>query len=277
MPVPELEREVQEALPPQLAQIVLEKKELPKLPPVIKKPEPEKIEQPPKPVEKKIEEPVKPVAEKVVPPKAEPSAERQRQQARDKAAVSGLLQFQDELADLRDEMDVARLKNAGLTRSEARASKVDRSVITGRSSKTSGGISSAALSQDTGGAALSGRETTQVSSELATTVARTRASNVAKLSGRSDEEIRKVMDRNKGAIFSIYNRALRKDPALAGKMTVQMVIEPSGQISAISVLASELNDPSLEQKLLARIRMIAFEARSVITTTLNYSFDFLPY
>ena len=95
--------------------------------------------------------------------------------------------------------------------------------------------------------------------------------------GRSDEDIRKIMDRNKGAIFSIYNRALRKDPMLAGKMTVQMVIEPSGEVSSVKLLASELDDPTLEQKLLARIRMMMFGEKSVMSTTLNYSFDFLPY
>jgi hypothetical protein len=85
------------------------------------------------------------------------------------------------------------------------------------------------------------------------------------------------MDRNKGAIFAIYNRALRKDPMLAGKLTVQLIIEPSGQVSAAKVLATELGDTDLEQKLLSRIRMINFGALPVASTTLNYSFEFLPY
>ena len=58
---------------------------------------------------------------------------------------------------------------------------------------------------------------------------------------------------------------------------MQMVIEPSGQVSGVKLLASELGDPTLEQKLLARIRMIVFGAKSVMSTTLNYSFEFLPY
>jgi protein TonB len=203
----------------------------------------------------------------------------QVQKAREKAAVSGMLQFQDELASMRDEVDVSELNNTNVTRSEAKAASVDRSIIAGRSGKTSGGISTATLSQDTGGAALSARETTRVTSELATVSASAKSSHTSgdAMPGRSDEDIRKIMDRNKGAIFSIYNRALRKDPMLAGKMTVQMVIEPSGEVSAVKVLASELDDPTLEQKLLARIRMMMFGAKSVMSTTLNYSFDFLPY
>jgi len=267
LPVPEIERHEQEALPPQLAQIVLEKKQLPVPPPVVKKPEPKKVEEKPKPLPKKVETKTEPVVKPDV----------QVQKAREKAAVSGMLQFQDELASMRDEVDVSRLNNANVTRSEAKAASVDRSVIAGRSGKTSGGISTATLSQDTGGAALSARQTTRVQSELATASVASRNNSSDKLPGRSDENIRKIMDRNKGAIFSIYNRALRKDPMLSGKMTVQMVIEPSGEVSAVKLLASELSDPTLEQKLLARIRMIMFGAKSVMGTTLNYSFDFLPY
>lgn len=271
LPVPEIERHEQESLPPQLAQIVLEKKQLP--PPVVKKPEPKKIEEKPKP--KKLETKPKPVVKRDAPVKPDV----QVQKAREKAALSGMLQFQDELASMRDEVDVSKLNNTNVTRSEAKAASVDRSIIAGRSGKASGGISTASLSQDTGGAALSGRETTRVQSELATVSESAKSSNTSgdAMPVRSDEDIRKIMDRNKGAIFSIYNRALRKDPMLAGKMTVQMVIEPSGEVSAIKLLSSELGDPALEQKLLARVRMIMFGAKSVMRTTLNYSFEFLPY
>lgn len=271
LPVPEIERHEQESLPPQLAQIVLEKKQLP--PPVVKKPEPKKIEEKPKP--KKLETKPKPVVKRGAPVKPDV----QVQKAREKAALSGMLQFQDELASMRDEVDVSKLNNTNVTRSEAKAASVDRSIIAGRSGKASGGISTASLSQDTGGAALSGRETTRVQSELATVSESAKSSNTSgdAMPVRSDEDIRKIMDRNKGAIFSIYNRALRKDPMLAGKMTVQMVIEPSGEVSAIKLLSSELGDPALEQKLLARVRMIMFGAKSVMRTTLNYSFEFLPY
>lgn len=276
VPVPELQRHEKEALPPQLAQIVLEKKELPKPPPPPKPVEPEPIKPEPKPVAKVQP---KPEPKPVVPAKPVPQPKAEVKKAREKAAVSGLLQFQDDLADMRDQVDMKKLSSAGLSRGEASETKVDRAVITTRSNKTSGGINTGSLSSATGGQALSGRETTQVTSELATATAAAKAPTAASGSapGRSDEEIRKVMDRNKGAIDAIYNRALRKDPMLAGKLTVQMVIEPSGAVGNIKILASELGDPALEKKLLSRIRMINFGARDVAATTLNYSFEFLPY
>ena len=47
---------------------------------------------------------------------------------------------------------------------------------------------------------------------------------------RSIEEIKLVFERNKGAIYAIYNRALREDPALQGKVVVELKIAPSGGV-----------------------------------------------
>jgi protein TonB len=161
---------------------------------------------------------------------------------------------------------------------DQQAAKVDRSAITSGVTATSGGINTAALSRDTGGVALSGRESTKVESELAQrTGAGHEAAETPAGQRRSDEEIRQIMDRNKDAIFAIYNRALRQNPALQGKVTVKLTIAPSGQITAAEIVSSELADAALESRLLARIRLIAFEARGVIETVVNYSFDFLPY
>jgi outer membrane biosynthesis protein TonB len=272
IPLPELQREELEKLPPQLAKVVLEKKPLPKQQvkpvPVIEKPKPKKEVKP------------KPQVKKEQPKKiAKPSPKLNREAARQKAATSGLLQFQDDLQAMRDSVDLSKMQGRNITQGAATAKRLDRSVITSKAKVSSGGINTAALSRDTGGVALSGRETTKVKSQLASAEGRNpRASqNSREQSSRSDESIRKVMDRNKGAIFSIYNRALRKDPALQGKVTVKLVIEPSGQISSLNLVSSELQSPSLEKKLLARIRLILFGAEDVTRTTLNYSFDFLPY
>ena len=85
------------------------------------------------------------------------------------------------------------------------------------------------------------------------------------------------MDRSKGSMYAVYNRALRSNPNLRGTVTVRMVIEPSGKVTSVKLISSELDDTMLEQKLLARIKMISFGAEDVARTTLNYSFDFLPY
>nr|NIS40120.1 AgmX/PglI C-terminal domain-containing protein [Desulfuromonadales bacterium] len=95
--------------------------------------------------------------------------------------------------------------------------------------------------------------------------------------GRSDQDIRRVMDKNKGAIFAIYNRALRRDPTLQGKFVFEMLIEPDGSVSEVKLVSSDLNNDDLESKILNRIRLIRFPQQNVIKTRVNYSFDFLPY
>jgi periplasmic protein TonB len=55
-----------------------------------------------------------------------------------------------------------------------------------------------------------------------------------------------------------------------------MVIEPSGEVSAVKVISSELSDSDLVSKILARIRLINFGSADVLRTRVNYSLDFLP-
>ena len=269
LPVEELTREKQEQLPPHLARVVMEKKVLPPPPP------------PPKPVEKKVEKPV----EKKPEPKPEPKPKEpppppvdKIEEARKVAAVSGVLAFQDALADMRDSVDVDSLADTGMSRGKAEAAKVERSIIAGAAKGGSGGIQTGNLSRDTGGPALSGRETTKVETTIAANAADHGDSSAsAQLGGRSDESIRRIMDRNKGAIFAIYNRALRKDPTLAGKLVFEMEIDSNGAVSSLELISSELADDALTKKILARIRMIRFDADKVVATRVNYSFDFLPY
>ena len=269
LPVPEITREQREALPPQLARVILEKQELPK---------PEPIKPKPKPKEKK-----KPEVKKEKPkPKPKPEPKPQQvdlvKEAREKAATSGVLAFQDDLAEMRDSVDVDSLSKQNLSRGEASAAKADRSIITSKAKATSGGIQTAALSRDTGGAALSGKQDTKVTSDFDRIAKKSGGNSAsAKAGGRSDESVRRIMDKNKGAIFAIYNRALRKDPTLQGKFVFEMAIEPNGSVADVKLVSSDLKNPALEQKILSRIRLIRFGAQNVIRTRVNYSFDFLPY
>lgn len=278
--LPEQSREEKAKLPPQLARVILERQVIP--PPKIIEPpsvKPEPIPEPEKPkvVEKK---PIEKKPEEVTPKPVEKPVDQTRvAKAREKAAVSGLLQFKDDLAAMRDTLDVQVVDNAPITRGDAQAAQVDRAAVTSGVTVASGGINTAALSRDTGGVALSGRETTKVESNLATSTGTLAANQPVeeKQSGaRSEEEIRKVVEQHKGAIFSIYNRALRQNAALQGKVVVKMIIEADGSVSSATIVSSALQDPDLEAKLLQRIRLISFPALNVAKTTLNYSFDFLP-
>ncbi len=266
--LPEVSREEQEALPPQLARIIMEKPR-----PVIPPPPPkqEEVKEEPKPEPEKPPEP-EPVKE--VKPEPRPTVA----DAREKAATSGLLAFKDAFADMREAVDVSKLQDtAAIRRGAGEAATIDRSVLTSKHSARSAGVNVAALSRDTGGVALSGRETTKVEvPEGQQGAGGVRERREVDPRSRSIEEIRRIFDANKGAIFAIYNRALRADPTLQGKVVLELVIAPSGSVTDVRIVASELADEDVVAKILNRIRLFDFGKRDVGVTTISYPVHFLP-
>ena len=261
--LPEVEREELEELPPQLARIVLEKPKPKVPPPPPPKEEKEQPKEQPKP---------EPEEEKVV--KAEPKVA----DAKEKASVSGLLAFKDAFADMREAVDVSKLQDtAAIQRGAGEAATIDRNILTSKQSTRSAGVNVAALSRETGGVALSGRQTTKVDApeNVAGTGGVRKPRNVDTRS-RSIEEIRRVFDTNKGAIFAIYNRTLRSNPALQGEVVLELVIDPNGAVVDCKVVASEIADQTMIDKIVNRIRLFNFGSRDVKQTTIRYPVHFLP-
>jgi TonB family protein len=93
---------------------------------------------------------------------------------------------------------------------------------------------------------------------------------------RSREEIELVFDRNKAAIYAIYNRALRDNPALQGKVVLELTIAPGGEVTDCRVVSSDLGNPELEAKLVSRVKMFRFEARDVAVMTTTKPIEFFP-
>jgi TonB family protein len=243
-----------DSLPERVVQLVMEPPPPPPPPPP---PKPEK------PVEKA------PVAQKPVPAPVDP---------RVKASKSGLLASMDDLAALRD-IDLDKFsKNQPKTVDPGDVSVVTRSIITSKVGGTSGGISAPTSSGlAAGSGSLNGIRTTQVKDPTLASgnQAATRAGGSGKAS-RSADEIALVFTKNKGAIDSMYARALRDNPALQGKVVIELTIAPSGDITAARVVSSELNDAEFESKLLARIRLFKFDAKDVAALTATKPIDFFP-
>ncbi len=282
--LPEQTREEKAALPPQLARIL--KPVTPEPPPEIK-PEPVVKEKPPiveTPPEPKPE--LKPKVEQVK-PKPAPQAPKVTQeekvaQARENAKQTGLLAFADDIASMRNDISLNNMANTETIegagkKEQTRRKRVGQQMAT----STSGGLQNAEISQNIGSRGeLAGRKTTEfvAPEEGAASLATKRIEQESQVVGDRDIElIRKTLDANKGAVYSLYRRALRQDPALEGKVTVALTIEPDGSLSEVTLVSSELDNEALEKKLLARIRMINFGAANVKQTKLEYAFNFLPY
>jgi TonB family protein len=232
------------------------------------------VEPPPPPPPPPPPKPEKPLEKAPVTPKPTP----QPVDPRVKASKSGLLANMDDLAALRDQVDLDKFaKNQPKTTDPGDVSAVTRNIITSKAGGTSGGISAPTSSGlAAGSGSLRGIYTTQVKDpNLGASGQATRAGGSGKAS-RSADEIALVFTKNKGAIDAMYARALRDSPALQGKVVLELTIAPSGDITAARIISSELSDKEFESKLLARIRLFKFEAKDVATLTATKPIDFFP-
>jgi protein TonB len=183
----------------------------------------------------------------------------------------------DQLAALRD-VDLDKFaKNQQKTTDPGDVSVVSRSIISSKTGGTSGGISAPTSSGlAAGSGSLRGIYTTQVKDpNLGASGQATRAGGSGRPS-RSADEIALVFTKNKGAIDAMYARALRDNPALQGKVVLELTIAPSGDITAAHIVSSDLNDKEFESKLLARIRLFKFDAKDVAALTATKPIDFFP-
>lgn len=274
LPVPQLEREQAERLPPRLAKLVLERSEARKQP---RAPAPLKVPAPK--TTKKAAKLDKPQVSRKQKPRP---AQQTIDSARRKAQRAGLLAFKDELAALRDDVALRQIqRDSRLTRGSAtKVASAERAIITAGAASSSGGINTAKLSRDTGGTALAGRQTVAVSSPVGAGGGADGAGSARRGGGRkaarSIEEIQLVFDKNKAAIYSIYNRALRENPALQGKVVLKITITPAGKVSACELLSTELGSPGLERKIIMRVQLFDFGAKDVETMVVTYPIEFLP-
>jgi periplasmic protein TonB len=257
--LPTPKRETAQDIPTRLAKVMLEQK--PKPPP------------PPKPVELPKIEP------KVAMVKQPPPPVDLKELARKKAERQ-LNKVKDELADLREQMDLTPMQTKNLSAAVGADSHAERSMITSNVGAGSGGITSANASRGfgTGAGSLTGHTATAVTSSVALASAANR--NVHSGGGgkpaRSPEEIALVFDRNKGRIYNLYARALRENAELQGKLVLEFTIAPNGTVTMCRVVSSELKDPALEQKIIALVRLFQFQPEDVDAVTATKPIDFFP-
>ena len=247
----------EEAVPPRLARLM--EQERPKPPP-------------PKPVETPKE---KPKAEPK--PTDIPKPVDTRKKMENSAAMRAI---KDELADLRDQLDTKTLQNRQLTADVGQDARSERSLIASKVGSGSAGIVTANSSRGfgSGAGALSDHNTLAVNSRIAADAAQNRVTRNGSSgkAARSQEEIELVFDRNKGAIYALYSRAIRDRADLQGKLVLQLTISPAGDVTDCRVLSSELADEDLEKKIVARVRLFKFEARDVEAITARKTIEFFP-
>lgn len=257
LPVPEQPREEAERVPPRLARMLLER-----TPPPLAKP---KLEQ--KSEERPSEQ------KKESPPATE--QERRTAAAREKAASSGVLAMSNQLAALSSSGVLSKATARAAVSGGGSQWVQQEATLVSNATQGSGGIDTKSLVRETREEKKPPLEQESapllvVKDELATLKAPKKAAK------RNADAISETLDRNKGAVYAIYNRALRQNAMLAGNVVFAITIEANGKVSACQVVSSELQDEALERKLAARIAMIDFGMEAVPALTVKWPLNFLP-
>jgi hypothetical protein len=204
---------------------------------------------------------------------------------------AGILAFKDQFASLAQDQNAPRLG------SEARYATADEvgqasshSVLTTNTPGSSGGIDAGSLSRNVGGGGgrggggggnggMPGVKVVHATSSIASIGGggdRPKA-HTGPGASRTDEEIQIVFDRYKSAFYRDYNRALRSNPTLQGKMVLRLTIEPDGAVSMCQLQSTDMDAPDLAAQVVSRVKTINFGAKEgVQAVTIVYPIDFLP-
>lgn len=250
-----------------------------------------------------------PVVNDAAPAPGTPDAQ---QVARASAQTKGVLAHQNEFAGLIDSSGPVKVGAEGVVSNAgqiAAGTATTRSLIVSQVGGGSGGINVAAISRNgnggggTGGAGTGtggggggsgfggsglggggssiagggGVKVAKVQSATGTAAADARPLSNSAAPSRTDEEIQIVFDRYKAALYRIYNRELRNDPSLRGKMVLRLTIEPDGQVSACAVKSTDLASAALSADVVERVLKFNFGPKAgVPAITIVYPIDFLP-
>jgi hypothetical protein len=201
---------------------------------------------------------------------------------------AGILKFKDQFASLAQAEVAPRLgSDARYAAADDVGQSASHSVLTTNMPGSSGGIDPGSLSRNVGGGGgrggggggggIPGVQVVRATSSIIGAGGDRPKARGGLGPSRTDEEIQIVFDRYKSAFYRDYNRELRRNPALQGKMVLRLTIEPDGAVSMCQLQSTDMDAPDLVAQVLTRVRTINFGAKDgVQAVTIVYPIDFLP-
>lgn len=243
-----------------------------------------KIVEVPKVEEPKVIERPKPVPKELPRPKADVptiATTPQQEQKEDFVEAQGLGGLSSELSSLRASLDMTRLQNKNVSTSNAGQVEHSAKQVLGKDTQTRVGTGIEVDDSEMRNDAIALAEHSSLVVEGVLPAGSPGGSSHAahgswKAGLRDMESIRRTLEHTKSRVHSLYQKALLDDPELAGKFTFKLVIEPNGEVSQLVLIASELGQEGLEQKILEKIKQVNFGAKEVAATSVEYKFVFLP-
>ena len=277
---PKPTRQETEKLPPHLAKII---KTLPPPPKVPKAPPPKlrNIEKEKKKIAKKKKEKVikKPSKSKPQPKPKAKVAKKLDKASKDEVAKTGIFAFSDRLKKLRDTKIETPQSSTGkvIHKSGTDAPKINRSLLTSRTSSKQVGIDIAELKDDYGQESISYEEEFTIIKAPIDKNVGIKNTKKAKEKYRSAENVKLAFERYKSVLFALYNQRLFNQPNLKGSIVFELDIDKSGKVLRCVILNNKLKDPYLEKQLINKIKRFDFGYNAGIeTTTVRFPVNFLP-
>ena len=93
---------------------------------------------------------------------------------------------------------------------------------------------------------------------------------------RDNEAINTVVSSHKTSIRMSYEKYLKRDPTLAGKITVRFTIGSSGKVTMVQIVENTTGNSKLEKEIIRKIKMWRFEAIAKGDVSVTYPFVFAP-
>lgn len=95
---------------------------------------------------------------------------------------------------------------------------------------------------------------------------------------RNQQSIQDSISRHKVTIKALYKKHLKRDPDLAGVVTIRFRVEPGGNVIEAAVASSQIHDTALVTALLTYVRTIHFKKvpARVGNMTFQFPFEFSP-
>jgi len=284
--VPLLEPETAVELPPRLVRII-EQRALPAVPPptasrpATRRPATAALQEPSQPAVKKPLSAARSEPQKTPDTKPQPGQAKPPATPRQKAAQAGVLAMSDALVELRR---IAPKTTAAGSAAAVRGLPTETqkpSMLAADITRGSTGIEAGAGHESVLGP--TGLPAKKASDGQGVT----RGAGTPPLSAatpsrqpgvvRREEEIQEILDRNKSAMYRIYNLELRRDATLQGKLVMSITIAPSGRVTRCRIIDSELNATSLEEQLIRLIERIDFGNKpGVPVVTTRVPIEFFP-
>lgn len=99
----------------------------------------------------------------------------------------------------------------------------------------------------------------------------------SEIQGQLDREvIERVIRQHRREIVSCYETELQRNPGIEGRVTINFVIDPSGQVARSGIASTTLNNSNVENCITLRVRRWRFpEPKGGGLVTVNYPFTFV--